>query len=106
MMTSARLSARRNVELPLIYAGVRPKERRERAEAMLEREDSTVYVVPDRYVFLQDDIYTQEESHSLDIYDDIRERMSRGPKSIGADDLGAELKNSNSSVTVVRATMN
>ena len=32
-----RLSARRNVELPLIYAGVRPKERRERAEAMLER---------------------------------------------------------------------
>ncbi len=71
-----------------------------RAEAMLEREDSTVYVVPDRYVFLQDDIYTQEESHSLDIYDDIRERMSRGPKSIGADDLGAELKNANSSVTV------
>ena len=32
-----RLSARKNVELPLIYAGVRPKERRERAEAMLER---------------------------------------------------------------------
>ena len=32
-----RLTARRNVELPLIYAGVRPKERRERAEAMLER---------------------------------------------------------------------
>ena len=32
-----RLSARRNVELPLIYAGIRPKERRERAEAMLER---------------------------------------------------------------------
>ena len=32
-----RLSARRNVELPLIYAGVRPKERWERAEAMLER---------------------------------------------------------------------
>lgn len=32
-----RLSARKNVELPLIYAGVRPRERRERAEAMLER---------------------------------------------------------------------
>jgi len=32
-----RLTARRNVELPLIYAGIRPKERRERAEAMLER---------------------------------------------------------------------
>ena len=32
-----RLSARKNVELPLIYAGIRPKERRERAEAMLER---------------------------------------------------------------------
>ena len=32
-----RLTARKNVELPLIYAGVRPKERRERAEAMLER---------------------------------------------------------------------
>ena len=32
-----RLTARRNVELPLVYAGVRPKERRERAEAMLER---------------------------------------------------------------------
>jgi putative ABC transport system ATP-binding protein len=32
-----RLTARRNVELPLVSAGVRPKERRERAEAMLER---------------------------------------------------------------------
>ena len=32
-----RLTARKNVELPLIYAGVLPKERRERAEAMLER---------------------------------------------------------------------
>ena len=32
-----RLTARKNVELPLIYAGIRPKERRERAEAMLER---------------------------------------------------------------------
>lgn len=32
-----RLSARKNVELPLVYAGVRPRERRERAEAMLER---------------------------------------------------------------------
>ena len=32
-----RLTARKNVELPLIYAGVRPKERRERATAMLER---------------------------------------------------------------------
>ena len=32
-----RLTAQKNVELPLIYAGVRPKERRERAEAMLER---------------------------------------------------------------------
>ena len=32
-----RLTALRNVELPLIYAGVRPKERRERASAMLER---------------------------------------------------------------------
>ena len=32
-----RLSARKNVELPLVYAGVSPKERRERAEAMLER---------------------------------------------------------------------
>ncbi|MBQ6399340.1 MAG: ABC transporter ATP-binding protein [Clostridia bacterium] len=32
-----RLTARKNVELPLIYAGVRPRERRERAEAMLER---------------------------------------------------------------------
>ena len=32
-----RLSARKNVELPLIYGGIRPKERRERAEAMLER---------------------------------------------------------------------
>ncbi len=32
-----RLTALKNVELPLIYAGVRPKERRKRAEAMLER---------------------------------------------------------------------
>ena len=32
-----RLTARKNVELPLVYAGVAPKERRERAEAMLER---------------------------------------------------------------------
>jgi len=32
-----RLTARKNVELPLVYAGVSPKERRERAEAMLER---------------------------------------------------------------------
>ena len=32
-----RLSARKTVELPLIYAGIRPKERRARAEAMLER---------------------------------------------------------------------
>ncbi|MBR4575666.1 MAG: ABC transporter ATP-binding protein [Clostridia bacterium] len=32
-----RLTARKNVELPLIYAGILPKERRRRAEAMLER---------------------------------------------------------------------
>jgi len=32
-----RLTALRNVELPLVYAGVRPKERRERAAAMLAR---------------------------------------------------------------------
>ena len=32
-----RLSARKNVELPLIYGGIRAKERRERAEAILER---------------------------------------------------------------------
>ncbi|MCR5297022.1 MAG: ABC transporter ATP-binding protein [Clostridiales bacterium] len=32
-----RLDARKNVELPLIYAGVPPRERRRRAEAMLER---------------------------------------------------------------------
>ena len=32
-----RLTARKNVELPLVYAGVSPKERRERAEAMLAR---------------------------------------------------------------------
>ncbi len=32
-----RLTARKNVELPLIYTGIRPRERRERAEAMLER---------------------------------------------------------------------
>jgi len=32
-----RLTARKNVELPLIYAGVSPRERRKRAEAMLER---------------------------------------------------------------------
>ena len=32
-----RLNARKNVELPLIYAGVGPRERRRRAEAMLER---------------------------------------------------------------------
>jgi len=32
-----RLSARKNVELPLIYAGVGPGERRRRAEALLER---------------------------------------------------------------------
>ena len=32
-----RLSALKNVELPLIYAGVPPKERHRRAEAMLER---------------------------------------------------------------------
>ena len=31
------LTVLENVELPLIYAGVRPRERRERAEAMLER---------------------------------------------------------------------
>ena len=32
-----RLTALKNVELPLIYTGIRPRERRERAEAMLER---------------------------------------------------------------------
>ena len=32
-----RLNALKNVELPLIYAGIGPRERRERAEAMLER---------------------------------------------------------------------
>jgi len=32
-----RLTARKNVELPLIYAGVPPRERRKRAEAMLRR---------------------------------------------------------------------
>ena len=32
-----RLSALKNVELPLIYAGIRPRQRRERAEIMLER---------------------------------------------------------------------
>ena len=32
-----RMTALKNVELPLIYAGVLPKERRRRAEAMLER---------------------------------------------------------------------
>ncbi len=32
-----RLTARKNVELPLVYAGVPPRERRTRAEAMLER---------------------------------------------------------------------
>ena len=32
-----RLTARKNVELPLIYSGVSPRERRRRAEAMLER---------------------------------------------------------------------
>ena len=32
-----RLTARKNVELPLIYAGILPRERRRRAEAMLER---------------------------------------------------------------------
>ncbi len=32
-----RLTARKNVELPLIYAGVPPRERRKRAQAMLER---------------------------------------------------------------------
>ena len=33
----ARMDARRNVELPLIYAGVRPRERARRAEEMLRR---------------------------------------------------------------------
>ena len=33
----ARMVARRNVELPLIYAGVRPRERARRAEEMLRR---------------------------------------------------------------------
>ena len=33
----SRLNARKNVELPLIYAGVGPRERRRRAEAMLAR---------------------------------------------------------------------
>ena len=32
-----RLTALKNVDLPLIYTGIRPKERRDRAEAMLER---------------------------------------------------------------------
>lgn len=32
-----RLNAQKNVELPLIYAGVAPKERHKRAQAMLER---------------------------------------------------------------------
>ncbi len=32
-----RLNARKNVELPLIYAGIRPRERKARAEVMLER---------------------------------------------------------------------
>ena len=32
-----RLTAQKNVEMPLIYAGVSPKERRNRARAMLER---------------------------------------------------------------------
>ena len=33
----ARLDAQKNVELPLIYAGVRPRERQRRATEMLER---------------------------------------------------------------------
>ena len=33
----SRLDAQRNVELPLIYAGVRPRERQRRAEEMLTR---------------------------------------------------------------------
>ena len=33
----ARLDAQKNVELPLVYAGARPKERQRRARAMLER---------------------------------------------------------------------
>ena len=32
-----RIDARRNVELPMVYAGVRPRERRERAEQALNR---------------------------------------------------------------------
>ena len=33
----AKLTARKNVELPLIYAGISPKERKRRAEEMLDR---------------------------------------------------------------------
>ena len=71
-----------------------------RAEAMLAKEDSTVYVVPDRYVFLKDTEYTQEGFDSLATGESIRDMMSEGPVSIGADELGAELKNVNGQVRV------
>ena len=71
-----------------------------KAEAQLERENATVYVVPDRYVFLQDDCYTQGEVHNSDIYADIHEMMCESPRSIGADVLGAELTGVSGSVKV------
>ena len=70
------------------------------AEAMLQKEDSTVYVVPDRYVFLQNDAYTVEEVHSQATRQEILEQAAQTPRLIGADVLGSELSGVSGSVKV------
>ena len=70
------------------------------AEKMLQKEDSTVYVVPDRYVFLQNDVYTMEEAHVQATREQILEKAAEIPKLIGTDVLGAELSGVSGSVKV------
>ena len=70
------------------------------AEKMLQKEDSTVYVVPDRYVFLQNDVYTMEEAHAQATREQILEKAAEVPRMIGTDVLGAELSGVTGSVKV------
>ena len=71
-----------------------------KAEMMLQKEESTVYAVPDRYVFLQNDVYTMEEAHSQATRQEILEKAAQTPRLIGADILGAELSGVSGAVKV------
>lgn len=71
-----------------------------RAEARLEKEKSTVYVVPDRRIYLKETEYTSGEVRTNSTSEEIEEMMSQGPEAIGADILSAELSKAAGSVTV------